>query len=178
MKIYLETERMRLREFVPEDADLLVDLDSDPRVTRYINGGKPTPREYVVESVMPRLMSYYERNDGLGLWAALHKPDNEFMGWFLFRPFLPDPDKTELGYRLKHKFWGQGFATEGSQALIVKGFGSLGVTRVVAIADPENIGSRRVMEKVGMTLEGDHIEPDGFVCVKYGLPREEFEARQ
>ena len=171
MKVYLETERMILREFVWDDADLLVDLDSDPLVTKFINGGKPTPREYVVETVMPRLMGYYEQTDGLGLWAALHKPDQEFMGWFLFRPFVPDPQQTELGYRFKQKFWGSGYATEGSNALIKKGFESLGVTKVVAIADPENHGSRRVMEKVGLTFDGDHVEHDGFVCVKYSLDK-------
>jgi len=171
MNIYLETKRMILRDFIPEDADLLVDLDSDPMVMKFINGGKPTPKDYVVETVMPRLMSYYENTDGLGLWAALLKPDLEFMGWFLFRPFRADPVQTELGYRFKQKYWSQGFATEGSQALIKKGFEALGVTKVVAIADPGNLGSTRVMEKVGLSFDGEHREPDGFVCVKYSLDK-------
>lgn len=175
MKIYLETERMILREFTSDDVDLLVDLDSDPKVTRYINGGKPTPREYVEEKVIPRLLHYNKRGDGLGLWAALHKPDQEFMGWFLFRPFVSKPDETELGYRFKQKYWSQGYATEGSEALIRKGFESLNVSRVVAIADPENTGSRRVMEKVGLMFEGDHVEPDGFLCVKYGLDKPDYQ---
>ncbi|MBT7784503.1 MAG: N-acetyltransferase, partial [Candidatus Marinimicrobia bacterium] len=54
MKVYLETPRLILREFTELDIDNLVDLDSDPKVTLYINGGKPTPRDYVEEQVMPR----------------------------------------------------------------------------------------------------------------------------
>ena len=176
MKIYLETKRMILREFTPEDADMLVELDSDPAVTKYINGGKPTPKDYVVKKVMPRVMGYYQNADGLGIWAALRKPDHEFMGWFLFRPFQSKPEETELGYRFKQKFWGQGYATEGSEALVRKGFETLGVKTVVAIADPENMGSRRVMEKAGLTFDGDHIEPDGFVCVKYSLSRSDYQS--
>ncbi|MCF7808656.1 MAG: GNAT family N-acetyltransferase [Candidatus Marinimicrobia bacterium] len=177
MKIYLETTRMMFREFTSDDADLLVDLDSDPLVTKYINGGKPTPKKHVVERVIPRLLHYNTRDDGLGLWAALHKTDLEFMGWFHFRPFQPMPEQIELGYRLKRKFWGEGYATEGSEALIQKGFDTLGVTRVVAITDPENIGSRRVMEKVGLRFEGNHVEADGFVCVKYGLERSDYQKK-
>ena len=60
MQVYLETERMIMREFTEADVDNLLQLDSDPEVMRYINGGKATPREFIVDKVMPRILSYYE----------------------------------------------------------------------------------------------------------------------
>jgi len=171
MKIYLETERMILREFSQHDVDLLVDLNSDPEVTRYINGGKPTAKAYIVEQVMPRILNYYTTNSQLGIWAALDKKDLAFMGWFHFRPYHPDPSEIELGYRLKRKYWGNGFASEGSRALIQRGFEELNLDVIVATADPENRASRRVMEKVGLTYEKEYAEVDGFIVVKYRLNR-------
>ena len=70
-------------------------------------------------------------------------------------------DQPELGYRLRKDAWGQGYATEGSRALIQKGFAELGVSRVIASTYEDNIGSRRVMEKVGMRLvRSYHLSPD------------------
>ncbi len=174
MNVYLKTERMILREFTYRDVDHLVDLDSDPEVTRYINGGKATPRDFIVDSVMPRIMSYYETYTDLGIWAALTQSTSEFLGWFHFRPNHADKSEIELGYRLKRKFWGQGFATEGSLALVRKGFVELGVDNVVALADPDNGASRRVMEKAGLEYEKNVKEPDGFVVVKYRLDRADY----
>ena len=154
MHVYLETERLILRRFNEADVDYLVALDGDPEVMRYITGGSPTPREVVERDVLPRLLGRYERGDRFGAWAAIEKATGEFLGWFSLRP--PDeasPDEVELGYRLRRAAWGKGLGTEGSRALIAKGFEELGVRRVVANAYAENVGSRRVMEKCDMTLE-------------------------
>ena len=62
------------------------------------------------------------------------------------------PGEVELGYRLRKSAWGKGYATEGSRALICKGFTEFGVQRVVAEAMAVNLASRRVMEKAGLTL--------------------------
>ncbi len=172
MDIYLETDRLLLREFTEADIDNLVDLDSDPLVTKYINGGKPTAREYIAEKVMPRIFSYYEKYDRQGIWAAIMKKSNQFIGWFHLRPNHANHDETELGYRLKRKYWGKGLATEGSRALIKKGFEELNVPVIVAIADPENGASRRVMEKSGLSYVEHYTEADDFVVVKYSLAQD------
>jgi len=174
MKVYLETRRMILREFTWEDVDHLVELDSDPAVMRYINGGTPTPREVVVEKFMPRILAYYDDLDRQGLWAVLDKRDGAFMGWFHLRPDRRNPQETELGYRFKQAYWGQGYATEGSLALVKKGFEELGSTRISAIADPANKASRRVMEKVGLSYRESYPMEDGFVVVYYAMDRHEY----
>jgi RimJ/RimL family protein N-acetyltransferase len=153
MEIVLETERLILRRFTEDDVDNLVALDSDPEVMRYLNGGIATPREVVEREILPRFLSYYVRYDGFGVWAAVEKSSGEFIGWFSLRP--PDEgrrDEMELGYRLRRSAWGQGYATEGARALIRKDFTELGVQRVIANTYEHNVASRRVMEKMGMTL--------------------------
>jgi RimJ/RimL family protein N-acetyltransferase len=153
MRAFLETKRLILREFTEDDVDNLVELDSDPEVMRYLNGGIPTPREMVESELLPRFLSYYGRFDGFGVWAAIEKSSGAFIGWFSLRPHDESrPHEVELGYRLRRTAWGQGYAMEGARALIHRGFIELGVQRVTANTYEHNSASRRVMEKVGMTL--------------------------
>lgn len=153
MRIFLETERLLLRQFDHHDSDLLVELDGDPRVMRYITGGASTSRDEVEGEYLPAFLGYYERFPGYGFWAAIEKSTNDFLGWFHYRPAPGDPlDEPELGYRLRCEAWGKGYATEGSRALIAKGFADFDVQRVVASTMAVNTASRRVMEKSGMRL--------------------------
>ena len=153
MQVFLETDRLVLRRLTEADVDNLYDLDRDPAVMRFLNGGTPTPRDVIQREILPRFLRYYDRFEGYGFWAAIEKATGEFLGWFQFRP--PEgagPDEAELGYRLRKSAWGKGYGTEVSRALIRKGFAELGVQRVVAGAAAANIASRRVMEKAGLTL--------------------------
>ena len=153
MDVFLETERLILRRFTEADLGNLVELNGDPDVMHFLNGGKPTPREFVEAIILPRILQQYERFDDFGTWAAIEKSTGEFLGWLHFRPSHGvSPEEVELGYRLRKAAWGKGYGTEGSRALIRKGFTELGVQRVVASTYSENIGSRRVMEKSGLTL--------------------------
>jgi RimJ/RimL family protein N-acetyltransferase len=153
LNVFLETERLLLRQFTLDDVDNLYHLDSDPEVMRYVTGGATTPREEVEHGDLPAFMRYYDRCDGYGFWAAIDKTSDRFLGWFHLRPQEGDPvDQPELGYRLRREVWGMGYATEGARALIRKGFTDLGAQRVVAMAFRDNLASCRVMEKSGMTL--------------------------
>jgi RimJ/RimL family protein N-acetyltransferase len=183
MSIFLETNRLTLRRFTEADEGNLVELDSDPEVMRFLNGGKATPREEI-RGRLPVLFGYYERFEGFGFWAAQEKATERFLGWFHFRPRMNEPrdGEIELGYRLRRSAWGKGYATEGSRALIHKGFTELGVERVVAETMTVNLGSRRVMEKAGLTLvrtfhrDGlDAIEGFEHGVVEYALTRADWE---
>jgi RimJ/RimL family protein N-acetyltransferase len=153
MDIYLETERLLLRRFTPDDVGNLTELDSDPAVMRFLTGGKPTPRAAIEREILPRFLRSYTQDGGYGYWAAIEKTTGDFIGWFAFHPHEGGPpDEIELGYRLQRSAWGKGYATEGSRALIDNGFAQLGARRVTATTYQDNLASRRVMEKVGMTL--------------------------
>ncbi|WP_431903266.1 GNAT family N-acetyltransferase [Nonomuraea sp. bgisy101] len=151
--IMLETERLTLRRLTEDDLDNLFALNNDPEVMRFLNGGKPVPREEIRDVGLPALLAYYDRPGGFGFWAAEEKATGEFIGWFHFRPGKDaPPGEIELGYRLRRSAWGKGYGTEGSRALIDRGFTEQGVERVTAYTMAVNTGSRRVMEKSGLTF--------------------------
>jgi RimJ/RimL family protein N-acetyltransferase len=181
MQIFLETERLVLRRFTEDDVDNLVELDSDPDVMHFITGGRATPRREIESDVLPMYVDYHARFAGFGFWAAVEKASGRFVGWFHFRP-TAHADEVELGYRLLKSVWGKGYATEGSRALIDKGFAELGVQRVVAFTMVVHVASRRVVEKAGLRLVRtyhqpwpDYIEGEEEGDVEYALRRSEWE---
>ncbi len=182
MEIFLETERLVLRRFTEDDVDNLVELDSDPDVMHFINGGRPTPRHEIENDLLPTFIDHYARYAGYGFWAAIEKSTGRFVGWFHFRPAkAAHPNEVELGYRLCKSAWGKGYATEGSRALIDKGFAELGVQRVVAFTMVVNVASRRVMEKAGLRFVRtfhqpwpDHLEGEEEGDVEYALLRSQW----
>lgn len=156
VQVLLETDRMVLRRLSRDDEQALFELDNDPVVMRYINNGQPVDRAEVID-MLEHWLASYERFDGYGFWAAIGKTDRGpaagFLGWFHLRPGpAAGPLEPELGYRLHRSAWGLGLATEGSRALIDRGFEQLGVERITAETMVVNIASRRVMEKAGMHL--------------------------
>lgn len=183
---FLETDRLVLRPFTDADAPHLLALDNDPEVMRYINGGRPTTADAIRDRTLPRLLHDHPCTGTRGFWAAEEKATGTFLGWFELRP-LADHDATvvELGYRLNQAAWGRGYATEGARALVDKGFADLGAERVTANTMAVNAGSRRVMEKTGLTFLRAYTEdwPDAIEGsehgeVEYVLTRAEWEARQ
>ena len=160
MQVFVETRRLLLRQFTLADVDNLVSLDSDPDVMRFVTGGICTSRAEIENEVLPAFLGYYERFDGYGFWAVIEKATGAFLGWLHFRPREGARlDEPELGYRLRKSAWGKGYATEGSRALIRKGFTEFGVRRVVAETMAVNQASRRVMEKAGLTLVRTFHQP-------------------
>ncbi len=85
-EVVLETDRLILRTFTEADVDALVELDSDPEVTRFITNGAPTPRATVVDEILPAFLGYYAGATGYGFWAAIEKDTGAFIGWFHLRP--------------------------------------------------------------------------------------------
>ena len=183
MQVFLETERLTLRQFTAEDVDLLVELDSDPEVMHYITGGQATPREEIERDELPAFLAHHERDDGYGFWAAIEKSSKEFIGWFHLRPRVEGPvDEPELGFRLRRSAWGKGYATEGSRALVEKAFAELGARRVWAETMTVHIASRRVMEKAGLkyvrTFHQEwpyEIEGEAEGDVEYALTRSDWD---
>jgi RimJ/RimL family protein N-acetyltransferase len=136
---HLETPRLDLRPLTVRDVDLLLELDSDPEVMRFISGGKPSSRKEVEATVQ----------DSLGArWIAFRKDTDAFIGWFGLNP--SGDTERELGYRLRRDAWRQGFATEGAREIVRHAFADLGVTRIWAQTMTANAGSRGVMERVGL----------------------------
>ncbi len=183
MNAVLNSARLTLRRFTEADMDNLFDLNSDPEVMRYLTGGRATPREEIRDGIIPFHLAVYERSaDGVGTFAAESRATGEFLGWFHLRP--GHGEGLELGYRLRRAAWNHGYATEGSCALVRRGFTGLGAERVFARTMTVNAASRHVLEKSGLILvrtypyEGtDAIDGSERDEVEYALTRADWEAR-
>ncbi len=193
MKVFLETERLILRQFTAADADNLFKLDSEAEVQRWGNGGNHSDYEVIKTQTLPKWLNYYTKYEHYGIWAVVEKSSNQFIGWFHFYPAtdskfavelnLVKDDEIALGYRFHTSSWGKGYATEGSRKLVSKGFADWDVKRVVAWTLLENKASIRVMEKVGLKFEKEFVFTETQLpnlklserqAVKYALHKDEF----
>lgn len=191
MNVYLETNRLILRQFIEDDLNDLFKLNSDLEIMRYINGGQPANYQDIKHDLFKKLVDY-QTNQDYGYWAAVEKTSNKFIGWFHFLTTtnfayltefnLVSGNEIALGYRLCRDNWNRGFASEGSKAIIAKGFSELGVTKVVSWALVENKASIRVMEKVGLKREQEfcfsenqlpNLLPSERHAVMYALSKDE-----
>lgn len=166
---YLETERILMRSLIEDDLQNLCELNSDPAVTKYL-GKEPSSPESMVEvvhKVMARDLAYQNQ---LGLFIAIEKSSDAFIGWFILRPGYDTPhntDNLEIGWRFKQRFWGKGFGTEGALALKERATIS-GARRLYATAMSTNISSIGIMKKIGLTFERKYIDTDEY----WGQPTE------
>lgn len=158
----LETQRLVLRRMGMSDVDDLMGIFSDPVAMRYYPATKS--RRQVEEWVRWTLESY--RDHGFGLWVTVLKDSGEFAGQCgLTVQEVEGEEEVEIGYLFLRKFWGCGLATEAARAARDHGFHTLGYGRLVSLIDPRNLPSRRVAERVGLTLEKEVWKWNKKICV-------------
>ena len=144
------TERLRLRNWRADDLDRLAAMNADEDVMRYFPD-RPDRKQSV--AMMVRIIASFERH-GFGFWVLEQSDDNAFTGFAgLLRPafhahFTPC---VEVGWRLARSAWGRGYATEAGRASLAFAFDQLGLDEVVSMAVVDNMPSRQVMERLGMT---------------------------
>lgn len=153
----LKTERIKLRNFQKMDFENLYRLHSNPLVMKFLSNGVPASRDRVLED-LNFAISNFEEWKRYGIWVAELKSDSSFIGWFALKP-LPKLEEIEVGYRLLPEYWGKGLATEGSRALIKYGFEKCGLEKIVAIANPQNLASQKVLLKCGLMPNGTIPDP-------------------
>lgn len=148
----IKTERLLIRNFELRDAQNTFELDTDDDVMRFIGGKRP---EFVEDSIatLERQFIYYEKHPGLGMFACELIDTGEFIGWGALK-YLDTSDKIEVGYRLKKKFWGKGYATEITKALLKHAFVNLKLTEVYAVTHPDNLLSQNVLKKSNLKFIG------------------------
>jgi RimJ/RimL family protein N-acetyltransferase len=156
----LETPRLILRRQVIEDLDDLWALYCDPQITKYIPDAPKTYAEAREE--LEWHMNGHPKNPELGLWATIHKETGRFIGRCGLLPWtIEGQQEAEVAYTIAQDFWGQGLGTEAANGVLHYGFDRLQLSRLVSIIDPANQASRRVAEKIGMTLEKEVEIPLG-----------------
>jgi len=166
----LETSRLAFRRYTLDDLDELVEQRSDPEVNKYLGGPERQNAEWLSE----RLKFYISCYDshGFGMCPIVWKETGEVIGSAGLQP-LGETGEIEVGYSLIRRFWGRGLATEAARAWIDHGFTDHGLERIVAVTDVFNVGSRHVLEKLGMRYEKTEIHYDTD-CAFYGIRRMDF----
>jgi [ribosomal protein S5]-alanine N-acetyltransferase len=151
--MHLETARLLLREYEAGDYDDLREIDGDPEVQRYRGGHTITEEQTRGWIARTEVLRREEPRTRYPLVLA-RKDGGEVVGACLLNVSSPERREAELGYLVKRRHWGRGYTTEAARAVLGFGFGTLGLHRVWAQANPQNPGSWRVMEKLGMRREG------------------------
>jgi RimJ/RimL family protein N-acetyltransferase len=163
----LETQRLRLRQFVEADLDAYARICADPESMQYIGPGTPLSRADAWRS-MAQVLGHWQLR-GYGLWAVEEKATGAFVG----RIGLIYPEgwpALEVGWLIDRARWGEGFATEGGRAAMQFAFDRLQLERISSVIRPQNAASIRVAEKLGMRPERT-IELFSFEVVIYSRDR-------
>ena len=147
----LETERLLIRPWQPADRAALKALTDDPEVMRYVHGGLPYSEAELTEFLARQARQLDEHDLCMG--AMVEKSSSRVIGVCGVQPLGTTGD-LEIGWWLARDKWGQGLATESGGAAMEHVFGTLGRKRVVAIIDPGNQPSVRVVERLGMQHQG------------------------
>ena len=165
--IILETSRLQLREFVPDDVNALARVLSDPQTMRYYPA--PYDRTGVADWISRNRWRY--QTEGHGLWAVILKSTGELIGdCGLIHQMVDGIEETEIGYHVRRDYWGQGLATEAARACRDYGFAHLRVERLISLIRPENLPSRRVAEKNDMKVIKE-VTWHGLRHCVYGIDR-------
>lgn len=175
----LETERLLLRKITLQDAEDMYEYTSNPTVSQYVSW---EPHRSLTDTrgyIHFGLQQYTLHR--LAPWGIELKENNKLIGTINFVAWQPRHQTAEIGYALSELYWNKGFITEAAKSVLSFGFNEMNTIRIEARCLVENIGSQRVMEKSGMTLEGV-IRKGLFIKGKhrdimlYSILREEFEA--
>ncbi|OBR68902.1 GCN5 family acetyltransferase [Paenibacillus oryzae] len=147
----LETKRLVIREFTAVDAKAVHQYASDERVTRYMIWG-PNSEEETFDFVQ-RTVDMQRQHPRLGYELAVELKENgKLIGGCAIHQ--SNHQQGEIGYCYSPRYWQQGYASEAASALLAFGFDDLGLYRIFATCRPENIGSAKVMQHIGMSYEG------------------------
>ena len=166
----VETARLRLRMFRPEDLDPLCEITRDPEVMRYIGHGRPLTRDET-HANLSSIVSAFRRR-GFGRWALESRETGALAG-YCGLSLGNEELGVELAYMLARGEWGRGLAHEAGRASLRYGFEKLGLRAIAGLTLRDNRRSRRVLERLGMSFVREaHFY--GFDCVQYTVSREDW----
>lgn len=148
----LETERCVLRAITPDDIHDIFEYMSDDSVTQYLPWDTASTLEEA-DATIQRYRTIFEEQTGIA-WGIMNKTNHKLIGICLLWHFNLSHFRAEIGYMLGSSWWGQGFMTEVTSAVLDYGFNDMGFHSMEAHIDPNNIGSQRLLEKLGFIQEG------------------------
>ncbi len=170
----LATDRLNIRPFALDDAEVLHAFWTNPEVRRYLWDDRILPMETVREIIASSIRDFEER--GFGFFSLdLKATEPVIVGFCGFRMF-EDGDQIELLYGILPDYWGEGFVTEAALAVLRFGFHECGMERVIAATDTPNQRAVRVLQRLGMSFEERRVWR-GLDTVFYAITAQEFAER-
>lgn len=157
LRLMMQTEHLYLRRFTLDDAEEYWPLVSLPEILKYTGEQPPAKLEDVREILLTRPLKDYSVH-GFGRMACIEKSTGRLVG-FSGLKHLDDLDEVDIGYRFLPECWGKGYATESSRLLMRQGSSEFGIRRIVGLVHPENVASKKVLEKLGLCFERE-LPPD------------------
>lgn len=152
----LATARLQLRRYTAADLPALVALNADPEVMRWLGG--PASADDTATMLETRILAYYAQHPGLGVWATIERASGAHIGFHLLN-HVQGESLIQVGYRLHRRYWGMGYATEMSRALLRYGFEQLGLPLLMANTHLDNHASQQVLLKCGLHRRGERLYP-------------------
>lgn len=155
--IVLETERLKLRQWIRKDYKGFASINSDPDVMEYY----PNILSEDESNLLAKKIKSLIDKRGWGFWATELKSESRFIGFVgLHKPEveLPFNPCVEIGWRLSKEYWGSGYATEAAQAVLTFAFEVLGLKEIVSFTSLENKRSQAVMHRINMVNTGHNFE--------------------
>ena len=148
----LYTKSLMLRKITLEDAQDIFEYAKDPEVTKFVTW---EPHKSVDDSMnfLKLVIQKYENNEPSN-WGIIYKENNKLIGTCGYDSWVPVHSLAEIGYALSREYWGKGLMTEAAKEVIKYGFEKMNLNRIYARCFVKNIGSQKVLEKVGMKFEG------------------------
>ena len=176
----IETERLRLRDWVEADIEPFIRHTNTPAVMRWLGGvlAPEAHRDKIHQRIMP-----WQHERGFTFWVVERKADDELLGFCGIKiadaEGSPVEGEYEIGWRLREDAWGQGYAREAAAASLDFAFDRLGAERVVALTFEGNAPSWGLMKRLGMTRRADlDYDDPGFPelnpTIVYSIGREEW----
>lgn len=173
-KIVTSRHHLILRPHREEDAEFMVELNSDPAITVYTPDG-PLPNAEVAKNIILGLRQQFNEKR-IGRFIVEDPQTKTPIGWCGLK-WLEDSNEIDLGYRFLKKTWGKGIATDTALRCLEYGFTDLHFPLITATVVPQNIGSMKVLEKIGMKNMGEVVE-DGVTYLRYEMTIEEFKSKK
>lgn len=179
--IKIETERLVLRAFNEDDSKALFDIFSDPEVMKYWN----TPPWRSLDDAAAFINNSSDSMcDSRGMTLGVYKKHSgELLGKVMLFNYDKESKRAEIGFGISQRYWGKGIVSEAGTALIKFAFNTLGLRRIEAEIDPENVSSANVLERMGFIKEGllrQRWEVSSVISdsALYGLLAEDLKARE
>lgn len=161
--VWLETQRLILRDFTLDDVPQLAPILGDPRVMKFSPKGVLSVAE--TQEKIEEFIALHQ-NHGFSKWAVIFKATNQLIGYCgIALEHIDGVDEPEVGYRLAPAFWGQGLATEAAKPAIHYGVDQLQLPYLLGIVEPPNTASVKILKKLGLVYDRTTILHDSEVDI-------------